>query len=229
MAGLDDKDRTLSRLLENNRRWAERIAQERPGFFAKLAKQQAPEVLWIGCSDSRVPANEIIDVLPGEVFVHRNVANQVMHVDFNCLAVIQFAVETLKVRHIIVCGHYGCGGVSASLKRHELGLIDNWLYGLSELRQQHRALIDPLPKEAEIDALCEINVIEQVRNVCNTSILHEAWRRGQNVAVHGWIYGIHDGRLNDLGLTIGSPDETEAVCAKVLAAPRLMARGGGPT
>jgi len=224
MSGLDDKDRTLSRLLENNRRWAERIAQERPGFFAKLAKQQAPEVLWIGCSDSRVPANEIIDVLPGEVFVHRNVANQVMHVDFNCLAVIQFAVEALKVRHIIVCGHYGCGGVSASLKRHELGLIDNWLYGLSELRQQHRHLIDPLPKEAEIDALCEINVIEQVRNVCNTTILHEAWRRGQNIAVHGWIYGIHDGRLNDLGLTITSADEADSVCAKVLAAPRLIAR-----
>ncbi len=218
-----DKDPTLSRLLENNRRWAARIAHERPGFFAKLAKQQAPEVLWIGCSDSRVPANEIIDVLPGEVFVHRNVANQVMHVDFNCLAVMQFAVETLKVRHIIVCGHYGCGGVSASLKRHELGLIDNWLYGLSELRQQHRAIIDPLPKEAEVDALCEINVIEQVRNVCNTTILHEAWRRGQDVAVHGWIYGIHDGRLNDLGVTIATPDEAETICARVLASPRLIA------
>ena len=224
MSGLDDKDRTLSRLLESNRRWAERIAQERPGFFAKLAKQQAPEVLWIGCSDSRVPANEIIDVLPGEVFVHRNVANQVMHVDFNCLAVIQFAVETLKVRHIIVCGHYGCGGVSASLKRQDLGLIDNWLYGLSTLHAQYRAQIEAVPKGMEVDALCEINVIEQVRHVCNTTIVRHAWERGQPIAVHGWIYGIHNGRLHDLGVTVTAAADVDAACAQALAAPRLVAR-----
>ncbi|HTS53519.1 MAG TPA: carbonic anhydrase, partial [Burkholderiales bacterium] len=179
MPDADPHDRTLSRLLENNRNWAARIARERPGFFEKLAKQQSPEVLWIGCSDSRVPANEIIDVLPGEVFVHRNVANQVMHVDFNCLAVLQFAVEVLRVRHVIVCGHYGCGGVQAALQRSQLGLIDNWLYGLSTLHAQYRAQIEAVPKGMEVDALCEINVIEQVRHVCNTTIVQQAWQRGQ--------------------------------------------------
>jgi carbonic anhydrase len=226
VSGLDRKDRTLSRLLENNRKWAARVARERPGFFGKLAKQQAPEVLWIGCSDSRVPANEIIDVLPGEVFVHRNVANQVMHVDFNCLAVIQFAVETLRVRHIIVCGHYGCGGVVASLQRQKDGLIGNWLYGLSALYDQYREQIDAFPKQSRVDALCEINVIEQVRHVCHTSMLQHAWARGQSVAVHGWIYGIHDGRLHDLGATISSSDEVEPVCMKLLQGPRRIRRKG---
>ncbi|MBV8536178.1 MAG: carbonate dehydratase [Alphaproteobacteria bacterium] len=224
MSDADPNDRTLSRLLENNRKWAARIAQERPGFFEKLAKQQSPEVLWIGCSDSRVPANEIIDVLPGEVFVHRNVANQVMHVDFNCLAVLQFAVEALRVRHVIVCGHYGCGGVQAALKRSELGLIDNWLYGLSTLPAQYRAQLEAVPKGMEVDALCEINVIEQVRHVCNTTIVQQAWRRGQSIAVHGWIYGIHNGRLNDLSVTISTAAEIEATCAKALEGPRLVAR-----
>ncbi len=224
MSDTDPHDRTLSRLLENNRKWAARIAQERPGFFEKLAKQQSPEVLWIGCSDSRVPANEIIDVLPGEVFVHRNVANQVMHVDFNCLAVLQFAVEALRVRHVIVCGHYGCGGVQAALKRSQLGLIDNWLYGLSTLHAQYRPQIEAVPKGMEVDALCEINVIEQVRHVCNTTIVQHAWDRGQPIAVHGWIYGIHNGRLNDLSVTITSTAEIETVCAKALEGPRLVAR-----
>ncbi len=224
MSDADRHDRTLSRLLENNRTWAARIAQQRPGFFEQLAKQQSPEVLWIGCSDSRVPANEIIDVLPGEVFVHRNVANQVMHVDFNCLAVLQFAVEALRIRHVIVCGHYGCGGVQAALKRSELGLIDNWLYGLSTLRAQYQAQIDAVPKGMEVDALCEINVIEQVRHVCNTTIVQQAWRRGQPIAVHGWIYGIHNGRLRDLGVTISAADEIEAICTTALAGPRLVAR-----
>jgi carbonic anhydrase len=224
MSDSDPHDRTLTRLLENNRKWAARIAQERPGFFEKLAKQQSPEVLWIGCSDSRVPANEIIDVLPGEVFVHRNVANQVMHVDFNCLAVLQFAVEALRVRHVIVCGHYGCGGVQAALKRSELGLIDNWLYGLSTLPAQYRAQIEAVPKGMEVDALCEINVIEQVRHVCNTTIVQQAWRRGQPIAVHGWIYGIQNGRLNDLGVTISAATEIEATCANALQGPRLVTR-----
>jgi carbonic anhydrase len=228
VSGLDRKDKALSRLLDNNRKWAARVARERPGFFQKLAKQQAPEVLWIGCSDSRVPANEIIDVLPGEVFVHRNVANQVMHVDFNCLAVIQFAVETLRVRHIIVCGHYGCGGVVASLKRQRQqgGLIDNWLYGLTALYDQYRDQIDALPKSSRVDALCEINVIEQVRHVCHTSMLQRAWERGQSLAVHGWIYGIHDGHLHDLGATISSADEVEPVCMKLLRGPRRIGGGG---
>lgn len=224
MSNAEEQDRTLSRLLENNRKWAARVIEKRPGFFEKLAKQQSPEVLWIGCSDSRVPANEIIDVMPGEVFVHRNVANQVMHVDFNCLTVVQYAVETLRVRHIIVTGHYGCGGVQASLRRHELGLIDNWLYSLSTLRTQYRAQIEAVPEALQVDALCEINVIEQVRNVCNTTIVQQAWRRGQPLGVHGWIYGIDNGRLHDLGVTIAAADELEPACAKALAGPRLISR-----
>ncbi len=223
MPGFDEDDRTLSRLLDNNRAWAERVNKEHPGFFEKLARQQAPEVLWIGCSDSRVPANEIIGVMPGEVFVHRNVANQVMHVDFNCLAVMQYAVEALRVRHIIVCGQYGCGGVKAALKRHELGLLDNWLFGIGALRQKHKVKIDAAGKEAGIDALCELNVIEQVFNVCSTSILQQAWRRGQDIAVHGWIYGIHDGRLNDLSVTVTEPDSMDEIFGAAFDAARPVA------
>ena len=214
-------DRSLSRLLENNRRWSARIVHDRPDFFERLAKQQSPEFLWIGCSDSRVPANEIIDVLPGEVFVHRNVANQVVHVDFNCLAVLQYAVENLAVRHIIVCGHYGCGGVIAALQRQQTSLIGNWLYALSELGMRHRAEIEAAAPEQRVDLLCEINVIEQVRHVCQTTILERAWGRGQNVTVHGWIYGIHNGRLYDLGVTIGAREEVDPVCSAALARPRL--------
>lgn len=217
----DHDDRTLSRLLENNRAWAQRIKTEHPGFFEKLAKQQNPEVLWIGCSDSRVPANEIIGVMPGEVFVHRNVANQVMHVDFNCLAVLQYAVEALRVKHIIVCGHYGCGGVKAALRRHELGLLDNWLFAIGALRQKHKAKIEAAGKDASVDVLCELNVIEQVHNICNTSILQQAWRRGQDIGVHGWIYGINDGHIHDLDVTISSPDEVEPLYAGAIAGPRL--------
>ena len=224
MTEFDPDDRTLSRLLANNRTWAERITTEHPGFFEKLAKQQAPEVLWIGCSDSRVPANEIIGVMPGEVFVHRNVANQVMHVDFNCLAVIQYAVEALRVKHVIVCGHYGCGGVKAALRRHELGLLDNWLYAISTLREKYKAKIEAAGKDISTDVLCELNVIEQVHNVCNTSIVQQAWRRGQDIAVHGWIYGIHDGRLNDLNVTIASADDIEPIFNAALAGPRLATR-----
>lgn len=215
-----DHDLTLAHLLENNRKWAERIAGERPGFFERLAAQQSPEVLWIGCSDSRVPANEIIDVLPGEVFVHRNVANQVMHVDFNCLAVVQYAVEALGVRHIIVCGHYGCGGVTAALQPRQTSLIGNWLYPLYELGMRHRDELRGLSDRDQVDRLCEINVIEQVRHVCQTTILERAWRRGQNVAVHGWIYGIHNGRLADLEVTVSGPDEIEPACARALSGRR---------
>ncbi|MDP1961325.1 MAG: carbonic anhydrase, partial [Reyranella sp.] len=182
-----DEDHFLRGLFANNRAWAKQIEADSPGFFDKLAKQQAPRVLWIGCSDSRVPANEIIGMLPGEVFVHRNVANQVMLVDFNCLAVLQFAVEALRVRHVVVCGHYGCGGVKASLKNHELGLLDNWLHGINALGRRYEEAITAQPNKAgQVDALCEINVIEQVRNVCKTSIVQQAWRRGQEFTIHGW-------------------------------------------
>ncbi len=224
MPGIDENDRTLSRLLDNNRAWAKRVDIEHPGFFEKLAKQQAPEVLWIGCSDSRVPANEIIGVMPGEVFVHRNVANQVMHVDFNCLAVIQYAVEALRVKHVIVCGHYGCGGVKAALQRQEMGLVSNWLYGIRALHDKHRGKIESTGEDTSIDILCELNVLEQVHNVCNTSTLQQAWRHGQNVAVHGWIYGITDGRLNDLDITIASADDIEPQFAAALETPRLKSR-----
>ena len=216
-------DPTLSRLLENNRQWAARMAKDRPGFFERLAAQQSPEVLWIGCSDSRVPANEIIDVLPGEVFVHRNVANQVIHVDFNCLAVVQYAVEALGVRHVIVCGHYGCGGVTAALQPRQTSLIGNWLYPLSEVATRHRAELAALSDRDRVDRLCEINVIEQVRHVCQTTILERAWRRGQSLTVHGWIYGIYNGRLADLGVTVSGPDEIDSACARALSArcPRI--------
>lgn len=228
MGGFDDKERVLARLLDNNRAWAKSVREERPGFFEQLAKQQAPEVLWIGCSDSRVPANEIIGVMPGEVFVHRNVANQVLHVDFNCLAVLQYAVEALRVRHVIVCGHYGCGGVKAALSGHELGLVGNWLYSIGAFAHKHAAQIESQPQKGQqVDALCEINVIEQVRNVCNTTIVQQAWRRGQDLAVHGWIYGIHDGHLHDLNVTITDAESVENTCNAAFAAPRLHHRTHG--
>ena len=217
-----DEDHFRDGLFENNRAWAKQVEQNNPGFFDKLAKQQAPRVLWIGCSDSRVPANEIIGLLPGEVFVHRNVANQVMMVDFNCLAVLQYAVEALRVRHVIVCGHYGCGGVKASLKNHELGLIDNWLHGINALGRRHHDQITALPHKAlQVDALCEINVIEQVRNVCRTSIVQHAWRRGQDLSVHGWIYGIQDGLLHDLQVTVSEAKGADETLSAAIAAPRL--------
>ena len=179
-----------------------------PDFFNKLSKQQAPEYLWIGCSDSRVPANTVAGLLPGEVFVHRNVANVVVHSDMNCLSVVQFAVDVLKVRHIIVCGHYGCSGVRAALRRERVGLSDNWLRHVQDVRHQHRALVDQLPSEPErIDRLCELNVIEQVNNVCQTTIVQDAWARGQPLAVHGWIYGLENGLLNDMRVTVSNPDE----------------------
>lgn len=218
-----DENSFLDGLFENNRAWAKQVEENNPGFFDKLAKQQAPRVLWIGCSDSRVPANEIIGMLPGEVFVHRNVANQVMMVDFNCLAVLQYAVEALRVRHVVVCGHYGCGGVKASLKNHELGLLDNWLHSINVLGRRHHDQITALPHKAEqVDALCEINVIEQVRNVCRTSIVQHAWRRGQELSVHGWIYGIQDGLLHDLHVTVNEAKGVDEKLSEAIAAPRLV-------
>jgi carbonic anhydrase len=222
---VDSEEAFLSGLFANNRAWAEKIEKENPGFFDKLARQQAPRVLWIGCSDSRVPANEITGMLPGEVFVHRNVANQVMMVDFNCLAVLQYAVEALRVRHVVVCGHYGCGGVKASLKNHELGLLDNWLYGINVLSRRYEDQIVAQPHKAmQVDALCEINVIEQVRNVCRTTIVKNAWRRGQDLSIHGWIYGIQDGLLHDLGATISEAKGAEQALADLLSGPRLRHR-----
>ncbi len=199
--------RILGHLFDNNRAWAEKMEAQEPGFFDNLARLQAPEYLWIGCSDSRVPANQITGLAPGEVFVHRNVANVVVHTDLNCLAVIQFAVDVLKVKHIIVCGHYGCGGVRAALFGDRLGLIDNWLRHIQDVRDKHAALLGAIADlEARSDKLCELNVIEQVVNVARTTIVRDAWERGQQLAVHGWIYGLADGRLRDLGATVTGLD-----------------------
>ena len=194
---------TLNPLFDNNREWAERIEREQPGFFEALARQQNPEYLWIGCADSRVPANEIINLPPGEVFVHRNIANVVVHTDLNCLSVIQYAVEVLKVKHIIVCGHYGCGGVAASMDEASHGLIDNWLRHIRDVYRYHRddldAIEDPVRRR---NRLCELNVIEQVSNVCNTTVVRDAWAAAQDLTVHGWIYSLEDGLLHDLGVTM---------------------------
>jgi carbonic anhydrase len=189
---------SLSHLFENNRKWAADITAAHPDFFNRLAAQQAPEYLWIGCSDSRVPANEIVNLLPGELFVHRNVANLVVHTDLNCLSVLQFAVDVLKVKHVIVCGHYGCGGVRAALDGAKLGLIDNWLRHVQDVARVEAAALDGLAGEARIDRLCELNVLAQARHVCETTIVQDAWDRGQTLSVHAWIYGLQDGRLRDL-------------------------------
>ena len=195
----------LEELFRKNRAWSRRIRTTDPAFFEKLAKQQSPKYLWIGCSDSRVPANEIVDLLPGELFVHRNVGNLVVHTDLNCLSVIQFAVGVLKVRHIIVCGHYGCSGVQAAMMKERHGLADNWLRHIQDVEQQHRDQLRAIAGRARrAERLCELNVVEQVGNVCRTSILEDAWARGQPVTVHGWIYGLKDGLLRDLKVTASS-------------------------
>lgn len=196
----------LQHLFDNNRRWAEAMERNSPGIFKRLAQGQSPKYLWIGCSDSRIPANEVIGLMPGEVFVHRNVANLVIHTDMNLLAVLQYAVEVLKVEHVIVCGHYGCGGIQAALCNDSLGLIDNWLRFVKDLYHQHAGLLEHLPKEQRADRLCELNVIQQVANVCYTTIVQDAWRRGQKLAVHGWVYAIQDGLLRDLNVCISSPE-----------------------
>ena len=211
--------KTLSHLLDNNRRWAADITARRPDFFRHLAAQQTPEYLWIGCSDSRVPANEIVGLDPGELFVHRNVANVVVHTDLNCLSVLQFAVDVLKVKHVIVTGHYGCGGVRAALDGAKLGLIDNWLRHVQDVCNQHRAALDALPPAERADRLCELNVIEQALHVCETTVVQDAWSRGQTVAVHAWIYGLRDGRLRDLGFTVQNAAD---VAAEYRTAMRLI-------
>jgi carbonic anhydrase len=198
---------TLEHLFEKNRAWSEGIRQVQPEFFMELARQQSPQYLWIGCADSRVPANQIVGLMPGELFVHRNVANLVVHTDLNCLSVMQFAVDILKVRHIIVCGHYGCGGVGAAMRRERLGLSDNWLRHVQDVHQQHQQSLAELPEAQALDRLCELNVIEQVSNVCRTTIAQDAWARGQELAVHGWIYGLHGGLLQDLKVTRTKPQE----------------------
>ncbi len=204
--------RTLRHLFDSNRAWSERIRAQDPEFFRNLARQQTPKYLWIGCSDSRVPANQIVGMMPGELFVHRNVANLVVHTDLNCLSTMQFAVDVLKVEHIIVCGHYGCGGVKAALCQERLGLIDNWLRHVQDVRQKHEARWQPLPELAQRHArLCELNVIEQVVNVCQTTIVSDAWQHGQALAVHGWIYGLQDGLLRDLGVTVLRVEELAGV------------------
>jgi carbonic anhydrase len=193
---------SLAHLFESNRSWAASVTRRDPDFFRRLAAQQAPEFLWIGCSDSRVPANEIVDLLPGELFVHRNVANVVVHTDLNCLSVVQFAVDVLRVRHIMVTGHYGCGGVRAAMDDAQHGLIDNWLRHVQDVQLRHADELAALADhESRVDRLCELNVVEQVRNLARTTVVQDAWRRGQPLTLHGWIYGLEDGRLRDLGVT----------------------------
>ena len=208
--------RTLKRLFEQNRTWAGRIREQDPDFFLKLSQQQFPQYLWIGCSDSRVPANQIVGLLPGELFVHRNIANLVVHTDLNCLSVMQFAVDILKVQHIVVCGHYGCSGVGAALRRERLGLSDNWLRHVQDVRLRHRKRLGHLSPEEQEDTLCEMNVIEQVGNVALSTVLQDAWARGQKVSVHGWVYRLKDGLLKDLHCTMDRPETVVQVFARAL-------------
>jgi carbonic anhydrase len=218
--------RLLKQLFEQNRQWVAEITQREPDFFARLAQQQTPEYLWIGCSDSRVPATQIVNLAPGEMFVHRNVANLMVHSDLNCLAVLQYAVEVLKVKHIIVCGHYGCGGVLAALREDRFGLIDNWLQHVRDIKLKHMALLNQATGEKQRHGrLCELNVIEQTVNVCQTTIVRDAWTRNQTLSVHSWIYDIHDGLLRDLGMCVAAENEIPESYTTVLAtieAPKLL-------
>jgi carbonic anhydrase len=207
----------LPHLFDNNRRWAAAHEARDPSFFRLLAQQQAPEYLWIGCSDSRVPANEIVGLLPGELFVHRNVANVVTHADLNCLSVLQYAVDVLKVKHVMVVGHYGCGGVRAAYLQLKAGLVDNWLRHVQDVRQSHEHALAGLDEEAGVTRLCELNVLEQVINVGHTTIIQDAWARGQSVTLHGWIYGLSDGHLKDLEATMRNTAELDALVARVRA------------
>jgi carbonic anhydrase len=210
---------TLTRLFESNKAWADDIRAKEPHFFETLSRQQNPEYLWIGCSDSRVPANEILGLLPGEVFVHRNIANVVVHSDLNCLSVIQFAVDVLKVKHIMVVGHYGCGGVGAVLRCERVGLADNWLHHVQDVREKHTSCLCALSDESARSArLCELNVVEQVAHVCQSTIVLDAWDRGQELAVHGWIYGLKDGRLRNLNCSASAAKAAPASYANAIAA-----------
>lgn len=207
----------LEHLLENNRNWSEKIKAERPNFFPELAKQQAPEYVWIGCSDSRVSANNIVGLMPGEIFVHRNVANQVIHTDLNCLSVLQFAVEYLKVKHIIVCGHYGCGGVIAALDGRRHGLIDNWLRHIQDTATLYGEALEKITDEMKkADKLCELNVIEQVINVGGTTVVQDAWTRGQNLTVHGWVYSIENGIISDMDVCLTGETELKTLRKRFL-------------
>jgi carbonic anhydrase len=214
----------LNNLFANNRAWAADIVRKRPGFFTNLANQQRPKYMWIGCSDSRVPANEITGLDPGEVFVHRNVANVVVHSDLNALSTIQFAVERIKVEHVMVVGHYGCSGVQAALEGARIGLADNWLRHIQDVRDRHRDVMEAMPDHGRAAALCELNVIEQVMNVAQSTVLQDAWARGQNVTLHGWVYGLSDGLLHDLHMTITGESDLDALYREAVSGVRLMPR-----
>ena len=207
MSQINIPEHSLEDLLSNNQYWSEALNARDPEYFARLAKQQNPKYLWIGCSDSRVPANEVVGLMPGELFVHRNVANMVVATDMNLLSVLQYAVDILKVEHIIVCGHYGCGGVKAAIGHQEYGLIDNWLRALKGMRYQYTVMFENLTLEQEVDLLCEINVKRQVTNVCHTTIVQNAWHRGQTLSVHGWIYGLENGLINDLQVSVSTLEQ----------------------
>jgi carbonic anhydrase len=208
----------LRTLLENNAAWAAGAVRRDPDYFTRLQQQQAPEYLWIGCSDSRVPANEIVGLAPGELFVHRNVANVVVHTDLNCLSVLQYAIDVLGVKHVIVTGHYGCGGVRAAFDGARFGLIDNWLRHVEDVKRRHQIDLAALPGDRAVDRLCELNVIEQARHVCETTIVQDAWARGRSVAIHGWIYGLADGRLRELGFVATRADDVDRAYSSALAA-----------
>ena len=214
----------LGELLRNNRDWAEQVRREDPQFFQRLSQQQAPKYLWIGCSDSRVPANQIMGLAPGEVFVHRNIANVMVHTDLNCMSVIQFAVDVLRIEHILVVGHYGCGGVHAALTGTRVGLADNWIRHVGDVAQKHASLLESLAPELRDDRLCELNAIEQAENVCLTTVVRDAWARGQKLSVHGWVYSLLDGRVRELGMDVDSAEQLQPAYQRALA--RLsIARG----
>ena len=219
----------LDELFASNLRWARDTEARTPGFFTNLLKQQEPQYLWIGCADSRVPANELVGLLPGELFVHRNVANVVVHSDLNCLSVIQFATDMLKVKHIIVVGHSGCAGVKAALHDRRIGLADNWIRHVQDVRNRHQTWLDTLDEAQRVNALCELNVVEQALNACQTTVVQDAWQRGQELVVHGWVYGLHNGLLEDLHMTVSHAEETGAAYEKAIAAvhARHPAKGTG--
>jgi carbonic anhydrase len=209
---------SLQELLDNNRLWAKKMEAARPGFFTLLLQQQAPQYLWIGCADSRVPANDLVDLAPGELFVHRNVANVVVHSDLNCLSVIQFATDVLQVKHIIVVGHSQCSGVIAALEDRRVGLADNWIRHVQDVRNRHAGWLDTVPAARRVNALCELNVVEQALNVCQTTVVQDAWQRGQELVVHGWVYGLQNGLLQDLAMTVSRLDDTGVAYEAALAA-----------
>jgi len=215
----------LQELLDSNKQWADETEIREPGFFSRLLTQQTPQYLWIGCADSRVPANELVNLLPGELFVHRNVANVVVHSDLNCLSVMQYAVDALRVKHIIVVGHSGCGGVRAALLDVRVGLADNWLRHVQDVRNHHQEWLDQLDLQQRVNALCELNVLEQARNACQTTVVQDAWARGQEVVVHGWVYGLHNGLLEDLQITAAASEQVTPAFQRALQAVKRRYEG----